>query len=583
MTSNPNSRLRHPLTWLLSILIIALVALVLPSVAHAQSTAPTVSSVAITSSPGMDNTYATGNTITVSLAFSEAVTVTGTPHVVVDIGGQPRNFKYSGDGSSATAQPFGYTVFAGDRDSDGVSLLVDSLTLNSGTIQATDDSTNATLTHTAMTFANHKVDTNVTLVSNIGETDATETITVSETESATASFTIERRSPSKDYTLKEIVLDVKTASDMLDVTITVSLDIDPSANYVFSGSVATTGRQVFSLDDPFQQLAQIHYDAVTYELTISGTGSGTVEIGATASSGQDEGGLSWWGVADPPSGKSIPRFKLHGYEDTNPFIYHAEIISSPDDGTTYRAGERIEVFVVLTEPLRGPVPAEAEIWLGTQAQHRRAASLVSELVVYQDFEGRTSFATFAVYAYTVQTGDRDTDGILLGENPLGRNANADLRSRSGGMPADLTYEAIQLGGKQLVDGSQARTCAEIICAEILPARYHHPDRAGEIYTWWAFNLQAAPDEGATMYPPWDERGELSKVTFGYGAEEHAILLITIVHPHTFVTWCGTNECPMLHEPFLAVTIYPAISAAAAERLGFIVDGSVFHFTEATSG
>ena len=259
---------------------------------------------------------------------------------------------------------------------------------------------------------------------------------------------------------------MKTASDMLDVTITVSLDIDPSANYVFSGSVATTGRQVFSLDDPFQQLAQIYLDDVTYELTISGTGSGTVEIGATASSGQDSGGVSWWGVADPPSGKSIPRFKLHGYEDTNPFIYHAEIISSPDDGTTYRAGEQIEVLVVLTEFLQGPVPAEAEIWLGTQAQHRRAASFVSEYTSLQFFENNPRFATFAVYAYTVQTGDRDTDGILLGENPLGRNANADLRS--GGMPADLTYEAIQLGSRQLVNGSQARTCAEILCARDPP-------------------------------------------------------------------------------------------------------------------
>ena len=63
MTSNPNSRLRHPLTWLLSLLVIALAALVLPSVAHAQSTAPTVSSVAFTSNPGAANTYATGNTI----------------------------------------------------------------------------------------------------------------------------------------------------------------------------------------------------------------------------------------------------------------------------------------------------------------------------------------------------------------------------------------------------------------------------------------------------------------------------------------------------------------------------------------
>ena len=63
MTGNPNSRLRHPSIWLLPLLLIALAALVLPSVAHAQGTAPTVSSVAITSNPGTDNEYATGDTI----------------------------------------------------------------------------------------------------------------------------------------------------------------------------------------------------------------------------------------------------------------------------------------------------------------------------------------------------------------------------------------------------------------------------------------------------------------------------------------------------------------------------------------
>ena len=159
MTGNPNSRLRRPLARRVPLLLIALAALAFPSLAHAQATTPTVSSVSITSSPGADNTYATGDTITVSLSFSEAVTVSGTPYVVVDIGEQPRNFKYSGDGSSAAAQPFSYTVLVGDRDTDGVSLRANSLTLNGGTIQATDDSTNATLTNAAMTFANHKVDT----------------------------------------------------------------------------------------------------------------------------------------------------------------------------------------------------------------------------------------------------------------------------------------------------------------------------------------------------------------------------------------------------------------------------------------
>ena len=75
------------------------------TIVHAQTTTPTVSSVAITSSPGSDNTYATGDTITVSLTFSEAVTVTSTPYVVVDIGAQPRNFEYSGDGTLTYTSP----------------------------------------------------------------------------------------------------------------------------------------------------------------------------------------------------------------------------------------------------------------------------------------------------------------------------------------------------------------------------------------------------------------------------------------------------------------------------------------------
>ena len=137
------------------------------SVVHA---AATVETVAITSNPGTDNNYATGDTITVTLTFSEAVTVTGTPYVVLDIGGQPRHAAYSGDGSSMAAQPFSYTVLPGDKDMDGVSLQANSLTLNGGAIQTTSDSTAATLTHSAMTFANHNVDNDITLVSNIDQT-----------------------------------------------------------------------------------------------------------------------------------------------------------------------------------------------------------------------------------------------------------------------------------------------------------------------------------------------------------------------------------------------------------------------------
>ena len=139
---------------LLILVIMALFA-VSVNVAYAQTppTTPTISTVAITSSPGTDNTYTTLDVITVGLTFSEAVTVTGTPYVVLDIGGQPRNAAYTGAGTATGQILFGYTVLVGDRDTDGLSVLANSLTLNGGAIQSTDDSTDAALTHSVMTFA----------------------------------------------------------------------------------------------------------------------------------------------------------------------------------------------------------------------------------------------------------------------------------------------------------------------------------------------------------------------------------------------------------------------------------------------
>ena len=167
---------KRALSRLLLILAIVTVFAVSANTAYAQTppTTPTISTVAITSNPGTDNTYATGDTITVSLTFSEAVTVTGTPYVTVDIGGQPRNAAYTGAGTATGQILFGYTVLVGDRDTDGLSVLANSLTLNGGTIQSTDDSTDATLTHSVMTFADHKVDTEITLVSNLGQAEATD-------------------------------------------------------------------------------------------------------------------------------------------------------------------------------------------------------------------------------------------------------------------------------------------------------------------------------------------------------------------------------------------------------------------------
>ena len=153
---------------LLPLLAIMALFLASVSVAHAQSAAPTVSAVVVTSNPGDDGGYAIGETIEVTLTFSEAVTVVGTPRITLDIGGAYGAAEYSGAGTTPGQLRFSYTVAAGDEDRDGIAVVANSLALNGGAIRA--GATSASLTHAALQANDHKVDGIAPTVTVGGET-----------------------------------------------------------------------------------------------------------------------------------------------------------------------------------------------------------------------------------------------------------------------------------------------------------------------------------------------------------------------------------------------------------------------------
>ena len=120
---------------------------------------PGISSIAFTSSPTTGTTYDTGESVTATVTFDEAVDVTGTPQLTINMGGSDKVLDYS-SGTGTTALVFtGYTVAFGDTDTDGLSIAADKLDLNGGTIKATaDENPDAVLTHTAVAAsASHKV------------------------------------------------------------------------------------------------------------------------------------------------------------------------------------------------------------------------------------------------------------------------------------------------------------------------------------------------------------------------------------------------------------------------------------------
>ena len=518
---------------LLILVIMALFA-VSVNVAYAQTppTTPTISTVAITSSPGTDNTYTTLDVITVGLTFSEAVTVTGTPYVVLDIGGQPRNAAYTGAGTATGQILFGYTVLVGDRDTDGLSVLANSLTLNGGAIQSTDDSTDAALTHAVMTFSAYKVDTDSTLANflNISEASA---ITISATQSHT--ITISPRLADGGYEISGIVLDVKTPSPTLEVTATLT-SFYPTREYVlqilnfqqplvFTGSLNSAGHQTLR---PANSSSYAINSRNPMFLTIEGTGSGSVELRTMSrDGGQDVRVADGWSVLITLAELRQPRFALLGHQGVIPEVILAEILSKPLNGTAYTAGENIEFLVTFSVNIALPkTPVEAAFWLGDGAEHVRRARLVNH---FDNDRGNL------VFAYTVQPGDIDTDGVLLSENPLGTNADTTMTdSAANQVAANTLVAAVQGGASQRVDGSMTQVCKEVLCGNLELELYvfDHESVVGSVPgdaffngQYWLFSI------GETNVPvPFRAEGALSASVFGYSGKEYSLSQVRLFIP-----------------------------------------------------
>ena len=118
---------------------------------------PAVSSVALTSAPGSDNTYAIGDSVTATVTFDASVDITGTPELELDFDGTAKGASCT-TATNTTTMACSYTVGVGDTAPNGVGIAANKLT--GGTIYATGSTTiNADLTHSLVAIdTGHKVD-----------------------------------------------------------------------------------------------------------------------------------------------------------------------------------------------------------------------------------------------------------------------------------------------------------------------------------------------------------------------------------------------------------------------------------------
>ena len=129
--------------------------------AAANADAPSVTGVEVTSDAGDDDIYALGETITVTITFSEAVDVSGTPQLKIDMDPADwgeRVVDYA-SGSGAASLTFDHTVVEPNISRQGIAVLGNSLELNGGAIRSSSTQANAELSHIRLNHnASHKVD-----------------------------------------------------------------------------------------------------------------------------------------------------------------------------------------------------------------------------------------------------------------------------------------------------------------------------------------------------------------------------------------------------------------------------------------
>ena len=207
--------------------------------------APTVTSISLTSSSGSDNIYALGDTVTVTIGWSETVTVTGAPRIPIQ--GLTSKYLSYASGSGTRTTLFSYIVATGDLDRDGFSVSTNTLDLNSGTIKDLA-SNNANLAHSAISATSSMQIDGVppTLASaSIASDGARITLSFSETISSTIS------PYSAIIVTVESVRDVVSGGGTADMRLSMDLNFAATSGAVVTLSYAdpTTGNDINALQD----------------------------------------------------------------------------------------------------------------------------------------------------------------------------------------------------------------------------------------------------------------------------------------------------------------------------------------------
>nr|WP_246583580.1 Ig-like domain-containing protein [Bradyrhizobium iriomotense] len=375
--------------------------------------APTVSSEAITSATGaQNNTLNAGDVVSVTVAFSESVTVTGTPQLALNIGGTPVQASYAAGGGS-TQLVFTYTIQAGQNDANGISINANALSLNGGTI--TDAAGNAAVLTAAAVAdnASYKVDTTAPTVSSEAITSATgaqnSTLNAGDVVSVTVSF-----------------------SESVTVTGTPQLALNIGGTSVQASYASGSGSSQLVFTYTIQT-GQNDANGISLNANALSLNGGTISDAAG-----NAAVLTAAAVADNAS------YKV----DTAAPTVSSEAITSATgaQNNTLNAGDVVSVTVTFNESVTVTgMPQLALNIGGTPVQASYASGSGSNQLVF---------------TYTIQAGQTDANGISIDANAL--SLNGGTITDAAGNAAVLTAAAVADNASYKVDTAAPMVSSEAI-------------------------------------------------------------------------------------------------------------------------
>ena len=362
------------------------------------------------SPPARGDTYELGETVEVAVEFDRAVTATGAPQVALTVGTETRHAAFRGWGTQTLH--FDYTVQAGDRDEDGISIPANALALNGGSITAADGTTAADLTHGTVTAdGDRKV--NGSLASPPGVTHL---------------YFGDSPARGNTYERGETVRVGVHFDKVVKVTGRPQVELTIGAETRYATLSTRWG------DDRYVDFSYVVQEGDRDEDGIGIPANALILNGGsiTAADGTTDADLTHAAV-----GPERDRMVDGSGDVTPPRVAAIYIDSSPARGDTYELGETVEVVVTFDGGVEATGDPRVALTIGTQTRHATSSGWGSNSLHF---------------SYTVQEGDRDEDGISIPANTLVLSGGT-ITAPDGTTPADLTHAAVAADGGSKVNGS----------------------------------------------------------------------------------------------------------------------------------